>query len=109
VRLLHEQSKGQQSELREWLQQLPRRVDSPVNWSQELVQQLQYAHLIHKVTEQQQEWSKLYDKFKEAAVNKGSVPSKQVRCLQDRGDLRGCRHCRTAACMHAVLRPCSQA
>jgi hypothetical protein len=78
VRLLHEQSKGQQSELREWLQQLPRRVDSPVNWSQELVQQLQYSHLIHKVTEQQQEWSTLYDKFKEAAVNKGSAPSKQV-------------------------------
>jgi hypothetical protein len=85
VRLLHEQSKGQQSELREWLQQLPRRVDSPVNWSQELVQQLQYAHLIHKVTEQQQEWSKLYDKFEEAAVNKGSVPSKQVGCLRTRG------------------------
>ncbi|WIA22825.1 hypothetical protein OEZ86_009775 [Tetradesmus obliquus] len=77
VRLLHEQGKGQQGELREWLQQLPRRVDSPVNWSQELVQQLRYSHLIHKVTEQQQEWSKLYDKFQEAAANKGSAPSKQ--------------------------------
>jgi hypothetical protein len=69
-------------------------VDSPVNWSQELVQQLQYAHLIHKVTEQQQEWSKLYDKFQEAAVNTGSVPSKQVRGLRTRGDLGGCRTAR---------------
>lgn len=43
------------------------------------MQQLQYAHLIHKVTEQQQEWSGLYDKFlHEGMVNKAAAPSKQV-------------------------------
>lgn len=43
------------------------------------MQQLQYPHLIHKVTEQQREWSEFYDKFvKEGLVNKASPPSKQV-------------------------------
>lgn len=79
VRLLDEQRKGSHSKYIEWLTQLPRRVESPVNWSAELVQQLQYPHLIHKVTEQQQEWSALYDKFiSEGLVNKASAPSKQV-------------------------------
>lgn len=80
MRLLDEQRKGSQSKYQQWLKQLPRRVDSPVNWSPELVQQLQYPHLIHKVTEQQQEWSALYDKFvQEGLINKASPPSKQVR------------------------------
>lgn len=78
VRLLHEQAKGPQSELYEYLKQLPRKVDSPVNWSQELVQQLQYPHLVHKVTEQQREWAALYGKFLEqGAVDKTSAPSQQ--------------------------------
>lgn len=77
--MLHEQRKGTQSSHSLWLQQLPRTVNSPVNWSPELVQQLQYPHLIHKVTEQQREWSEFYDKFvKEGLVNKASPPSKQV-------------------------------
>jgi hypothetical protein len=54
-------------------------VDSPVNWSVEQVQQLQYSHLVHKVTEQQREWSNLYDKFvSEGLINKTAPPSKQV-------------------------------
>lgn len=55
-------------------------VDSPVTWSVEQVQQLQYSHLVHKVTEQQREWSNLYDKFvSEGLVNQTAPPSKQVR------------------------------
>ena len=54
-------------------------VDSPVNWSQDQVQQLQYAHLIHKVTEQHREWSSLYGKLlAEGLVDKAAPPSKQV-------------------------------
>lgn len=55
-------------------------VDSPVNWSVDQVQQLQYAHLVHKVTEQQREWTGLYDKLvAEGLVNKAAPPpSKQV-------------------------------
>jgi hypothetical protein len=50
-----------------------------VNWSVDQVQQLQYSHLVHKVTEQQGEWSGLYDKFvAEGLVNKAAAPSKQV-------------------------------
>eukprot|EP00775_Hariotina_reticulata_P001404 gene1404-1747_t len=78
VRLLHEQRQGQQSQYQAWLQQLPRTVNSPVNWSQEMVQQLQYAHLIHKVTEQRKEWSDMYSQFRaEGVVDTSSAPSEQ--------------------------------
>lgn len=73
-----------------------KQVESPVNWSVDQVQQLQYAHLIHKVTEQQQEWTRLYDKFvQEGVVGKGgtAAPSKQV----GGGGLRVC------ACASCVL------
>lgn len=79
VRLLSEQRKGSQSQYHEWLKQLPHRVDSPVNWTPELVQQLQYPHLIHQVAEQQQEWSAFYDTLvNEGLVNRVAAPSKQV-------------------------------
>lgn len=47
----------------------------------EQVQQLQYMHLVHKVTEQQREWTTLYEKFvSEGLVDKSAaaaVPSMQ--------------------------------
>jgi len=63
VRLLNEKRLGSQSSMQKYIQQLPKRVDVPVLWKQELVQQLQYPQLIHKVTQQQQEWEGLYASF----------------------------------------------
>jgi hypothetical protein len=54
VRLLNEKRQGSQSKMQKYLQQLPKRVDVPVLWKQELVQQLQYPQLIHKVGQEEQ-------------------------------------------------------
>ncbi|GBF88574.1 hypothetical protein Rsub_01289 [Raphidocelis subcapitata] len=61
VRLLAERAKGPSSGLAPYLQQLPKAVDTPVSWSGERLQQLQYPYLIQKVTEQQQEWAALHE------------------------------------------------
>lgn len=108
MRLLSEQRKGPTSPFYQWLQQLPkqvcvcvlwvwqqptvetsesfivarpptRQVDSPVNWSSEQLQQLSHAHLVHKVTEQQQEWGALHDRLcTQGLVDTAAAPSKQV-------------------------------
>jgi hypothetical protein len=49
VRLLAERAKGGASRLQRYLQQLPKDVDTPVTWSDERLQQLQYPYLIQKV------------------------------------------------------------
>lgn len=49
VLLLHEKRQGSSSKLYTYIQQLPKTIESPVNWSEERVQYLQYPYLIHKV------------------------------------------------------------
>jgi hypothetical protein len=48
VRLLAEKRKGPASPLAQYLQQLPKTVDTPVTWGDERLKQLQYPHLIFK-------------------------------------------------------------
>ncbi|KAF8066315.1 SETD4 [Scenedesmus sp. PABB004] len=78
VRLLAEQRKGPGSAYAPWLAQLPRGADTPVHWSPQLLQQLCYPPLAHKVTEQQAEWGRLYEKFlAEGVADRAAAPSKQ--------------------------------
>jgi hypothetical protein len=50
IRLLYEQRLGASSSKQPYLASLPSRVDVPVLWRRELVQQLQYPHLVHQVS-----------------------------------------------------------
>ncbi len=50
ILLLNEKRKGSASQLAQYLSQLPTSVDSPVNWTQQQLQQLQYPYLIQQVT-----------------------------------------------------------
>lgn len=50
VRLLYEQRLGASSSKQPYLASLPSRVDVPVLWRRELVQQLQYPYLVHQVS-----------------------------------------------------------
>lgn len=47
--LLNEKRKGPASKMAQYLQQLPKNVDTPVTWSDERLQQLQYPYLILNV------------------------------------------------------------
>jgi len=49
LRLLAEKRRGAGSALAQYLQQLPKSVDTPVTWTDDRLQQLQYPFLIQKV------------------------------------------------------------
>ena len=49
LKLLHEQALGPKSQYADYLAALPRRVDLPVLWSGEELQQLQYGPLVAQV------------------------------------------------------------
>ncbi|KIZ03308.1 hypothetical protein MNEG_4645 [Monoraphidium neglectum] len=76
VRLLAERAKGGASRLQRYLQQLPKDLDTPVTWSDERLQQLQYPYLIQKVAQQQQEWAALHASAAASAAPGAAPPSR---------------------------------
>ncbi|KAI8477484.1 MAG: hypothetical protein J3K34DRAFT_453032 [Monoraphidium minutum] len=76
ARLLAEKRKGGAASLERYLQQLPKDVDTPVTWSDERLQQLQYPFLIQKVTEQRREWGALHERLTAGMAPGVEAPSR---------------------------------
>lgn len=89
VALLAEKKKGAGSRLHQYIQQLPKDVDQPVTWSDERLQQLQYPYMIHKVSEQRQEWSALHERMCASMAPGAQPPSRSefmwaLACVRSR-------------------------
>lgn len=49
------------TDMRFWLDSLPRSFDTPIHWTSASLNQLQYSHIPDAVTRQEVEWKRLYD------------------------------------------------
>jgi len=56
------------TDMRPWLDSLPRKFDTPIHWSQATRDELQYSHLSDAVTRQETEWKRLYDNLVKGAT-----------------------------------------
>ncbi|GAB4823521.1 hypothetical protein N2152v2_010567 [Parachlorella kessleri] len=71
ILLLMERRKGSTSAVWGYIQQLPDSIDSPVRWSDEEVQQLQYRPVIAQLQQQKQKWREQYDGLVAALTARG--------------------------------------
>ncbi|KAL4457348.1 hypothetical protein ABPG75_012213 [Micractinium tetrahymenae] len=63
VLLLWERQKGRASPVWGYIEQLPASIDTPVRWSEGELAELQYAHAIGEVRQQQGSWRQQYERF----------------------------------------------
>ncbi|KAL4418760.1 hypothetical protein ABPG77_005771 [Micractinium sp. CCAP 211/92] len=63
VLLLWERQKERASPVWGYIEQLPASIDTPVRWSEAELAELQYAHAIGEIRQQQASWRQQYERF----------------------------------------------
>ena len=81
--------KGEESKLRNYIRALPAAIPTPLHWTQQQLDLLQYQPLVQEVEEQRESWNKLYESYCKSCSDRQAIAPiemfvHEIECVRSR-------------------------